>query len=230
MLEIVSIPVYAIIPTAIPVAPGRGDAELDIGDQDVGAEDEHNPDHHQHSLGEQVADREDQVERRGLLRPLDVEGGESGDQDDPADHVARPLAQRLPEDGQVVRHEEGRDRDRDDVVQHLPPGCDEAGELVERVASEVGGAAGLRVHHGPLDVGRGRADEDHPGNYEGNGRQAQRERGGDAKRVVGRRADIPVGSGEQRLRVVHPRKRLVPRNPSGQGPEYTPGSGASCGR
>ena len=66
-----------------------------------------------------------------------------------------PSPEPGPEDGQVVGHEEGRDRDRDRVVEHLPPGGDEADQLVEGVAGEAGGAAGLRVHHRRLGVGGG---------------------------------------------------------------------------
>ena len=48
-----------------------------------------------------------------------------------------------PEDGQVVGHEEGRDGDRDDVVEHQRPAGAEADELVEGAAREARRAAGL---------------------------------------------------------------------------------------
>ncbi len=77
-------------------------------------------------LREEVRDREHEVQPRRLLGALDVERREQADQDDRADHVRRALPQRLPEDREVVRHEEGRDRDRDDVGEHLAPSRDEA--------------------------------------------------------------------------------------------------------
>ena len=119
------------------------------------------------------------------------------------------VAERLPEDGQVVGHEEGRDRDRDDVVEHLPPGGEEADQLVEGVAGEARGAARLRVHHRRLGVGGGGGDEDQAGDHEGDRGQAEREGGGDAERVVDRRADVAVGGGEQGADAVDAAQRLV---------------------
>ena len=55
------------------VAPGRGDAEVDVVDQDLRAEDEDDADPDQDDLGREVGDREDQVELRRLLRAADVE-------------------------------------------------------------------------------------------------------------------------------------------------------------
>ena len=73
---------------------------------------------------------------------------------DAADDVPRVLLERLPEDREVVRDEERRDGDRDDVVEHLRPGGSEADELVEGVAREARRAARLRVAHGALGVGQ----------------------------------------------------------------------------
>ena len=95
---------------------------MDLTDEQVRVEDEEEADPDEHDLGQQVGDREHEVEPRRLLGALDVEQREQADQSDPDEDVARAVAERLPEDGQVMRHEEGRDRDRDDVVEHLPPG------------------------------------------------------------------------------------------------------------
>ena len=51
-----------------------------------------------------------------LLDPDDVQRDERDDDDHAADDVPGVLAQRAPEDRQVVRHEEGGDGDRDDVA------------------------------------------------------------------------------------------------------------------
>ena len=65
------------------------------------------------------------------------------DHDDPADRVVRPGTEDRPEDGQVVRHEERRDGDRHDVVEHERDGSD----LRENfIGSE-------SVPHGPKDRG-----------------------------------------------------------------------------
>ena len=123
------------------------------------------------------------------------------------------VPERTPEDGQVVRDEEGRDRDRDDVIEHLPPGGDEADHLVEGVAGEARGPARLGVHHGRLGVGGGGEHEDQPGDDEGDRGQPEGEGGGHPERVVDRGADVAVGGGEQGADAVHAAQRLVLRDP-----------------
>ena len=138
---------------------------------------------------------------------------------------AGPVAERLPEDGQVVRDEEGRDRRGDDVGEHLRPAGEEGGELVERVAGEARGAAGLGVEDGRLDVGGGGEGEDHPGDHEGHRRQPERVERDQAERVVDRRADVPVGGREQRARAVDASQRRLAWVPLGhQGRESRPGA------
>ena len=88
------------------------------------------------------------------VTPTMFERDEDDDHDRAADDVPRVRAQRLPEDREVVRHEERRHGDRDDVDEHLRPAGGEADELVERVAREARGAAGLRETRRPLRVGR----------------------------------------------------------------------------
>ena len=85
------------------VPPGRRRAEVDLADQQVRVEHEDDPDDDEQDLGEQVGDREHEVEPSRLLGALDVEQREQPDQDDAADHVPGPVAERIPEDGQVVR-------------------------------------------------------------------------------------------------------------------------------
>ena len=131
----------------------------------------------------------------------------------PRDHVARAVAKRRPEHRQVVRHEEGRDRGRDDVVEHLAPAGDEADHLVEGVAGEARRPPGLRVHHRRLDVGGGGEGEDQPGDQERDRGQAEREARHHPERVVDRRADVPVGGREQRPDAVHAAQRLFPGDP-----------------
>ena len=120
-------------------------------------------------------------------------------------------AQRLPEQpADVVRHEERRDRDRDDVVEHLAPGGEEGPELVERVARERRRAARLGVHRRRLGVRRGGAEEDHAGDDEDDRRQAERERGDEPERVVDRRADVAVGGREERVDPEHALQSVEP--------------------
>ena len=110
------------------------------------------------------------------------------------------VLQRLPEDREVVRDEERRDGDRDDVVEHLRPRRPERDELVEGVPREARRAAGLGVADGALGVGRRRAREDEARDQEDERRQPEREDGGDAERVVDRGADVAVRGREERRR------------------------------
>src|SRR6185437_1253135 len=86
---------------------------------------------------------------------------------------------------------------------------DEADELVEGVAGEARGAAGLGAEDGRLGVGGGGGGEDQPGDDEGDRGQPEGERGGDAEGVVDRRADVSVGGGEQRPDAVDATQRFV---------------------
>ena len=81
------------------------------------AEDENEADHDQQHLGGEIHDGEKDVDARRLLDADDVERDEQDDHDRAADDVPGVVAQRLPEDGQVMRHEERRDGDRRDVGQ-----------------------------------------------------------------------------------------------------------------
>ena len=150
------------------------------------------------------------VQSRGLLDPDDVEADEQDDHDRAADDVPRVVLQRLPEDRQVVRDEERRDRDRDHVVQELRPRGAEADELVERVAREARGAAGLRVADGSFHVGQGRGREDQARDHEDERGQAEREGGRDSERVVDRRADVAVRRRKERGRAENALEPLLP--------------------
>ena len=144
--------------------------------------------------------RERDRELRGLLDADDVQRDEHDDHDRAADDVPRVRPQRLPEDREVVRDEERRDRDGDDVDEHLRPRRAEADELVERVAGEARRAAGLGEAHRSLRVRRRRRGEDHARDHEDERRQPERVDRGEAERVVDRGADVAVGGSEERRR------------------------------
>ena len=90
-------------------------------------------------------------------------------------------------------NEEGRDRDRDRVIEHLAPSSKEGPELVEGAAREARRTTSLWVHRGRLGVAAGREEEDEASDDENNWRQAERERGNEAKCVIDRRTDVAVG-------------------------------------
>ena len=148
-----------------------------------------------------------------------------------ADDVPRVLLQRLPEDREVVRHEERRDGDRDDVVEHLRPRRPERDELVEGVAREARRAAGLGEADGALGVGGGGRGEEDAGDHEDERRQPEREDGGDAERVVDRGADVAVRGREERVRTEDALELL--RSPSGHRRTVVrllPGADSNCAR
>ncbi len=190
------------------VRPRRRDPPVDVLLQHVGAEHEGEPEPDEHELRREVDHREPDVERGRLLDPDDVDPDEDDDDDDPADDVPRVRLQRRPEDREVVRHEERRDRDRDDVVEHLRPRSHEGDELVERTPREARRPARLGEENGPLGVGRGRAGEDQPRDDEDERCEPERNRRGDAERVVDRRADVPVRGREESRRSQHALERM----------------------
>ena len=192
------------------VVPGRGDAPVHVALQDLRAENEDEADNDEQRLGGEVDDRQEDVHSRRLLDADDVDRDEHDDDDRAPDDVPGVLAERSPEDREVVGHEEGRDRDRGDVDEHLRPGGPEADELVEPVPGEARAAARLRIANRSLRVGRRRRGEDHAGDDEDQRRQAERERGRDAERVVDRGADVAVRGREQRGGPQHPLEGIRP--------------------
>src|SRR2546421_6669278 len=200
---------------------------MDVRRERVGAEDEDEPEQHEQDLGGEVDRREADVDPRRLLDADDVQRDEQDDDDGAADDVPRVLPQRFPEDREVVRHEERRDGDRDDVVEHLRPGGPERDDLVEGVAREARGSSGLRKAHRPLGVGRGRRGEEEARDDEDEGRQPQREGGGYAERVVDRRADVAVRRGEEGVRPENALELVRLATPSCHGGTVVPGAAAT---
>jgi hypothetical protein len=192
------------------VSPGGRRAPLDVLDEDLGAEHEHEADQDEEELRREVDDRERHVQRRGLADPDDVQPDEHEDDGGAGDDVPRVRSKGLPEDREVVRHEERRDRDRDHVVQHLGPGSPEADRLVERVPREARRPAGLREADRALGVGHRGGGEDQAGDHEDERGEAEREDGRDAERVVDRRADVAVDGREERGRSEDPLEALLP--------------------
>ena len=179
------------------VRDGRGGAEVDLVDELLRVEHQrHAHDHEQH-LRAEVGDGEEHVDAGRLLHADDVHHSEQDHHDDAAHDVGGRLAERRPEHPEVVRHEEGRDRDRDDVGEHLAPAGEEGPELVEGSPRERRRAARLRVHRGRFRVGGGRAGEDRAGDQEDHRRHAEREDRYQAERVIDRAAHVAVGGREQ---------------------------------
>ena len=120
------------------------------------------------------------------------------------DDVPRPVDLREEGAGDVVRHEQRRQRDHDQVVEEQHPAGDEPPEVVERDADERGGAAGLADRRRPLRVRERDDEEEHAGGEQDERRKAQRVERDDAQGEVDRRRDLPVGDREQRRSVEDP--------------------------
>ena len=174
------------------------DPQIHVRHENIRAEDEDEADHDEQQLRCEVDDCEGDVERRGLANPDDVHRHEHDDHEIPTTMSHGFVPERLPEDREVMRDEEGRDRDGDDVIQQLRPRGAEADRLVERVPGEARRASRLRIANRPLGVGHRRAGEDQSRDHEDDRRQPQREDSGNAERVVDRGADVAVDGREER--------------------------------
>ena len=173
-------------------APRRRDAEMDVPPEQVGVEDEEEPEPDQQKLRREVDHGENDVQLRRLLDTDHVQADQQPRQDDADDDVPRIRPQRSPEDREVMRNEDHRDRDGDHVVEHLRPGGAEGDELVERVTREAGRPSSLWITDGAFGVGGRRCGEDDPADDEDDRGQAERDPGRQAERVVDRRADVAV--------------------------------------
>src|SRR5215204_5593921 len=128
----------------------------------------------------------------------------------PGEALVKAYVDGLPEDRKVVRDEERRDGDRDDVVEHLRPGGPEGDEFVEGVSGEARGAARLGVTDRSLGVAQRCGSEEYPRDHEDNRGQPKREDRRDPEGVVDRRADVAVGGREQRRRPEDALQALLP--------------------
>ncbi len=182
------------------VRPGRRDAPVDVVDEDRRTEHEEEPEEHEEHLRREIDHREDDRELRGLLDTDDVETHENRDHDRAADDVPRIRLQGLPEDREVMRHEERRRGDRNDVHEHLGPRSPEADDLVERMPSKARRPTRLRVENRALRVGGRRHREHQPRDEEDQRRQSEGVDRRESEGVVDRRADVAVSSGEERRR------------------------------
>ena len=178
-------------------------------EDDAVIENQREADTHQQELRGEVEHGERDVQAGCFPDPDDVQEHEENDHERASDDVPRVLAQGAPEDREVVRDEERRDGDRDDVVEHLRPGRAERNELVECVAGEARGAAGLGIANGALRIRRGSSGEDEPADEKDERRQSERDSGDQPERVVDRGADVAVSSREERRSPEHAFERLL---------------------
>ena len=105
---------------------------------------------------------------------------------------------------EVVRQEQRRERDHDQVVEEERPAGQEAGEVVERPANKGRGAAGLGDRGRALGVRERDDEEERAREGQDLGREAEGVQGDDPERDVDRRGDLAVGHREERGSVENP--------------------------
>ena len=173
-------------------------AEMHLVDQQRRVQDQHGAQADEQDLRAEVENRQHEVELRRLAQAADVQPGQQRDDDQPAEDVIRVVLQRSkPREGaEVVRHEERRDGDREDVVEAQRPAGEERDDIVEGMARERRGPARFGEHRGALGVRFRCQREQAAREYEHERREAQRVGGNQAERVVDRGADVAVGGGE----------------------------------
>src|SRR5205085_4284952 len=101
------------------------------------------------------------------------------------------------EDGQVAHGREGGNRDGDGIGEQRAPTGEEGDELVEALACEVGGAAGLGHGDRRLRVREDGQDKEDAGEGKGDGSGAEGEHRGDAEGVVNGGTDVAVARAEE---------------------------------
>ena len=159
------------------------------------------PERHEQDLRAEVDQRDDHrpaVQSRPVQQP---DRSDRGDDAAPRDDVPRPMDLREERTRDVMRHEQCRERDHDQVVEEERPAGHEPGEVVVRDAYECRGAAGLADGRGALRV-RQCDDEEEPADDEKDERrQAERVERDDPEREIDRRGDLAVRDREQNRRV-----------------------------
>ena len=186
------------------IVPARRDPDVDPGRERVGREDEREAEHDEQELRREV-ERRDHERRRVQLRPP-----HEADRRDRGDH-RRPRRRRptgesrervdAERGAEVVRQEERRERDHDQVVEEEHPAGEEAEQVVERTPDEGRRAARLGDRCRPLRVREGDEQEEDAGAEQDDGSQAERVGRDDSEREVERGRDLAVRDREERGRV-----------------------------
>ena len=178
--------------------PRRRGPERRSGLQCVCREEQREAEAHDQQLCAQVDERD---QERPAVQPRAVD---QADHCDPRDHeaadddVPRPVHSRKERPGYVVRDEQRRERDHDQVVEEEDPAGDETPEVVEGDPDEGCRASGLADRRGPLGVRERDDEEQEPGREQDRGREAEGVQRDDPEREVDRRRDLAVGDREER--------------------------------
>ena len=154
------------------VAPVLAAREAEPVDERGRREQEREPEHDEQRLHDEVEERDGERPEVESRAPEDPDPGDHHDDRAADDRVPGRLAQgRLAErPGEVVRHEERRERHDDEEVEEEHPSGHESGEVVERASDERRRAARLGQRRRPLRV-RERDEDEHGARDEENERR-----------------------------------------------------------
>ncbi len=180
------------------VAPSRSDSPLDLLDEDLRLEQEHEGEGHDDQLSGEVHQRQYDVDARRLFDADHVDRHQQDGRDNAPDGIEGVLPEDRPEHRKVLGNEQGRDGDGRRVDEHLPPSDPEARELVEGPAHEARRATRLWQRGCRLGVGPCRHHEQEASQDEDERCGSQRRSGDDTQRVVDRGADVAVPRAEER--------------------------------
>jgi len=185
------------------VVPGRVRAEREIAGERAAREEDRKAEDHEQRLRHEVEERHGDADAIEPRSPEETHAGDRCDNHAGSDHVARPPGDRVDAEGEpeIVRDEERREGDHDQVVEEEHPAGEEAGEVVEGDAHECCGASGLANRRRPLGVGERDDEEEQTDEPEDDRREAQRVQRDHAEREVDGGGDLAVRDGGERGRV-----------------------------
>ena len=184
--------------------PGRRLTERGSGREGVWREEEGHPEHDEQELGREVDERDDQRPAMQSRAMDQAYGGDAGDDAAADDHVPGALDLREECPGNVVRDEESRERDHDQVVEKQDPAGGEAPKVVERNPNERRCAAGLADRRRSFRVREGDDQEQEPRREQHRGGEAERVQRDDPEREVDRGGDLAIRDREERRSVEDP--------------------------
>ncbi len=175
-------------------------AEREIARERAAREEDREAEDHEQHLRDEVEERHGDPDAVELRSPEETHAGDRCDNHAGRDHVARPPGDRIDPESKpkIVRDEERRERDHDQVVEEEHPPREEAHEIVEGDAHERRRTSGLADRRRSLGVGERDDEEEQADDPEDDGREAKRVQRDHAEREVDRGGDLAVRDGCER--------------------------------
>ena len=183
------------------LVPRRRHAERQPARQGAAGEEQREAEHDEQQLRDEIEQRHRDPEGVEPRAPHEPRRRDQGDQHGAGDRVARMARDRVDaeREPEVVREEQRRQRDHDQVVEEEHPAGEEAREVVERNPDEGRRASRLADRRRPLRVRQRHDQEERPDDPEDRRRESERVQRDDPEGEVDRGGDLAVGDrGESR--------------------------------